>query len=253
MSENVRIPTNLRALRIIEIVGRCGKPMTPTEINRHVGLPKQTIHRLCATLREEGYLDRDIDRKRLRPGRRLRVASTGLIHASYKHIFRHQVLSKVSAEVQETVNFVVPRESGMRYLDRVETDWPMRIQLPVGTDVPFHCTASGKVFLAHLPRAERKAFVEGMLLTRLTSNTLWTPKSLLENINKVVNRGYALDREEFIEGMNAVAVPVTDGKGRYVASLAIHGPTARFSIRVAVSRTDALLAGATALKKALFS
>lgn len=253
MGETGRIPTNLRALKIIEAVGCCGKSMTPTEINKHLGLPKQTIHRLCATLEREGYLAREPDGKRLRPGRRLRVASSGLLHASRDHIFRHQVLSRIAAEVRETVNFVVPGETGMRYLDRVEADWPMRIQLPVGTDVPFHCTASGKVFLASLPLSERTEFVQSMHLKRLTANTLTTPSRLLSNINKVVNLGYALDREEFIEGMNAIAVPVTDRCGRYVASLAIHGPNSRLSTRIAISRLDALVAGATALRNALLS
>ena len=141
----------------------------------------------------------------------------------------------------------------MRYLDRVETDWPMRIQLPVGTEVPFHCTASGKVFLASLSIAKRTAFVKGLKLKRLTPNTLHDANTILDNVNKVVNRGYSLDREEFIEGMNAIAVPVTDGSGRYVASLAMHGPTSRFSVAVAKSRLGALSAGATALKSVMLT
>ena len=63
--------------------------------------------------------------------------ASGILHASRLHIARHQILQDVAATVGETVNFVVPEDAGMSYFDRVETDWPFRVQLPVGTHVLF--------------------------------------------------------------------------------------------------------------------
>ncbi|MEO0910622.1 MAG: helix-turn-helix domain-containing protein, partial [Pseudomonadota bacterium] len=60
MGDGVRIPTNLRTLMILEVLGKSDKPMTPTEINAHIGLPKQTIHRLCNTLEAEGFIIQEI-------------------------------------------------------------------------------------------------------------------------------------------------------------------------------------------------
>ncbi len=238
---------------IIEIVANSGASMTASEINRDLGLPKQTAHRLCNTLVREGFLAREPDGRRLRPGRRLRTIGVGVLHASRSHIARRQVLVDVAAKVEETVNFVVPGDDGMHYVDRVETDWPFRIQLPVGTDVPFHCTASGKVFLASLPHQRRKAFIGGLHLKAYTPNTHDDPASLLEDTQRVAERGYAIDEEEFFEGMNAIAVPVTDGRDRYVASLAFHGPKSRLSIETAVSRVDVLLDGARKLGRAILA
>ncbi|MHA1190081.1 MAG: IclR family transcriptional regulator, partial [Alphaproteobacteria bacterium] len=160
MSE--RIPTNLRTLLILEILGTAGVPMTPTEIARQIDLPKQTVHRLCATLVEEGFLVRETSGKRLRPARRMRQLAADTLHASHYQLARHQILLKVADRVQETVNFVVPQADGMRYLDRVESRWPFRIQLPIGTHVPFHCTASGKTYLASLPALNRRNMVAGL-------------------------------------------------------------------------------------------
>ncbi len=253
MDDDARIPTNLRTLRILEILGESDQPMTPTEINMKLGLPKQTAHRLCKTLLVEGYLIKETNGKRLRPARRLRALASGILHASRFHLSRHQVLVNVAAEVRETVNFVVPEEKGMIYLDRVETDWPFRVQLPIGTHVPFHCTASGKTYLASLRPAARRAAVESLHLEKLTKNTHDNTESLLLELDKISKQGFALDNEEFVAGMVAIAVPVKDENNRYCAALAFHGPIQRLSVETAKENVDLLTNAAQRLSNTIFS
>ena len=252
MTTEERIPTNLRMLLILEVVGRSDKSLTPTEINAELGLPKQTVHRLCTTLEAEGFLTRSFDGKRMKPARRLMDMGAGLVQANREMIVRHQVLEQVAAKVHEAVNFVVPQETGMHYLDRVETDWAFRIQLPVGTNVPFHCTASGKTYMATLPPAARRAFVMGLDLKPLTPKSHTDPSSLLDELAKTRKQGYAIDNEEFMEGMVALAVPVTDPQGRYIASLAMHGPSQRLNLDKAIEERTVLLDGAARLQSILF-
>lgn len=253
MTKENRIPTNLRTLLILEVIGRSDRAMTPTEINEQIGLPKQTVHRLVATLETEGFLSKEADGKRYRPTRRLRLLGAGLLHASRFHITRHQVLQDLASQVKEAVNFVVPEETGMNYLDRIDTDWPFRIQLPVGTNVPFHCTASGKAFMASLSKSARVKFVMGLQLTKLTDKTHVSPETLLDDLALCAKRGYALDSEEFMDGMVAIAVPVTDIQDRFVAALAYHGPSQRLSLEHAEKRIDVLFKAAETLKASLFS
>lgn len=253
MDDEGRIPTNLRTLRILEILAQSDKSMSPTEINHKLGLPKQTVHRLCKTLIEEGYLVRDNTAKGLRPSRRVREMASGVLFASRFHITRHQVLLDVAEQVSETVNFVVPEDQGMFYLDRVETDWPFRIQLPVGTHVPFHCTASGKTFLASLPRPLRKSFVGGLTLEKRTPNTRTDRAQLLLELDEIAKQGYALDDEEFVEGMVAIAVPIFDPSGKFFAAIAFHGPTQRLTIEKALKNKDFLCDSAKRLTNAIFN
>lgn len=252
MAENERIPTNLRMLRIAEIVAHADHALTPTEINRELGLPKQTIHRLCTTLQKEGFLVRDDAGSRLRPSRRLRSMASGLLHASRFHIARHQILEDVANTVGETVNFVVPDDRGMTYLDRVETNWALQIQLPIGSHVPFHCTASGKSFLASLPRKERKAMVRSLTLEKLTDNTLCNADDLLAELDKIAKQGFSLDNEEFFDNLIAVAVPVLDPDGQYYASIAFHGPIQRLSVEAALAKTHVLINAAERLQSNMF-
>lgn len=253
MESGERVPTNLRTLRILEILGAAEEPLTPTQINQKLGLPKQTVHRLCTTLIDEGYLVRVPNQKGLRPARRLRDLAAGLLHGSRFHMSRHQLLQDVARQVNETVNFSVPEEKGMVYKDRVETDWAFRIQLPVGTHVPFHCTASGKTFLASLSPRARQAAVESLIMEKLTPNTIVEPQTLLNQLKEVRRNGYALDNEEFIEGMVAIAVPVLDPRGRYCSSIAFHGPSQRLSLETAISRKQVLFDCAEKLSQVLFA
>ncbi len=248
-----RIPTNLRTLRILEVLGNSDRPMTPTEINQELKLPKQTVHRLCTTLEEEGYIIRETNGKRLQPSPRLKNLASGVLYNSRNQIALRQVLIDIADKVKETINLVVPEENGMMYLDRVETDWPFRIQLPVGSHVPFHCTASGKTFLASLSPALRKSFVKGMNLKPMTRNTFDDSGKFLDELSLVAKQGYAVDNEEFMEGMIAVAVPVKDGKSRYCASIAFHAPTQRMNLESALECKDFLLEGAKVLGGELFS
>ncbi len=254
MSESAksRMPTNLRMLRLLEELGRHPGAMTATEIGRLLDLPKQTAHRLVKSLEVEGFLVRDERGAGMRPGRRAREMAGGLLYASSAHMMRREVLESLAAEVGETVNFVVPEAGGMAYHDRVETDWAFRIQLPIGSRVPFHCTASGKAYLATLPKPELRRLSNVMALKRLTANTVTTPDALLAELKQIARDGFATDREEFVEGMVAVAVPVRDPSGRYFASIALHGPTQRLTVEKAVGLAPRLMDAAAQLSAAMF-
>ena len=216
MTDSDRIPTNLRTLLILEVLGRGERPMTATEINAEIGLPKQTVHRLCTTLEREGFITRQGGSQRYVPARRLRDLGAGLVFTSRSHIARRQILESVARELQETVNFAAPSETGMGYLDRVDTDWPLRIQLPVGSTVPFHCTASGKCFMASMKPRARQRFVSSLSLQKLTHRTHDQAETLLDDLTLIAKRGYSLDDQEFMDGMAAVAVPIdiTDSVGK---------------------------------------
>jgi DNA-binding IclR family transcriptional regulator len=252
MDIDERVPTNLRNLVILEKIGENSGPVSPAELARQVGLSKQTVHRLCNTLLDEGFLVRAEGNKGLRPGRRARMLASGILNSSSSHIARHQVLMELAEKVGETVNFVVPEDRGMTYIDRVETDWAFRIQLPVGTHVPFHCTASGKTYLASIPKAERRRLVHVMNLEPMTENTVCDPDALLAELALIAKQGYALDREEFIEGMVAISVPVVDNSGRYTASVAFHGPVQRISIEGAVATKTLMQDAAEKLTRTIF-
>ncbi len=242
-------PTNLRLLVILEAVSRAGQPVTPTEVNADLGWPKPTIHRLFATLEEEGFLERAPGGRTYAPARRLRSMAGGILSSADARLARQAILAEISRKIGETCNIALPDGDQMRYLERVETEWPLRIQLPVGSLVPLHATASGKMYLSTLRKAQLDRYVNAAPLKAHTINTLIMPEDLLSEVAKIRRNGYALDREEFIPNMIALAVPVVAANGRLMATVSFHAPSQRISPEAALSHLDALTEGARALSE----
>lgn len=250
--ESDRIAPNLRALMILEVLAEAGRPLTPTEINESLLLPKPTIHRLCHTLLEQGFLARDVDANRLRPAGRLMTMASGIMNSSRIHIARRSILQAVAENVGETCNLSVPDLDGMTYVDRVETSWPMRFQLPVGTNVPFHCTASGKLFLSTLKPARLASYLEAITFEPLAKNTITEAATLKAELAKIRQTGFASDNEEFIDNLIAVAVPIEDPNGELFAALAIHGPVQRMTMEEAEAHLPELRRAAEKLSAVIF-
>ncbi len=228
-----RIPTNMRMIVILETLAQAGRPLSVAEIGEVVDLPKPTLHRLCTTLEEDGFLIRDSIGGRLRPARRVRVLASGLLMASQLHIARRMVMTALAGEIRETCNFSVPGASGMTYLDRVDTPWPLRYQLPIGAEVPFHCTASGKMYLSSYDDAALDRMLATMTLTQEGPNAITNKDALLKEILKVREAGHSWDNEEFMTGMIAMAAPVYDPDGRFAATIAFHAPVQRLDFEAA--------------------
>jgi len=248
-----RIPTNLRMLLIFEALATSGRGMTPSELGEEIDLPKPTLHRLCTTLEAEGFLLRDQRNGRLRPGRRTRVMAMGLQKVSRLHIARRMVLKSVAADIQETCNVAVPTVAGMTYIDRVDTPWPLRFQLPVGTEVPFHCTATGKLYLSSFAPSELKPMLETMEFTPEGPNCITDKDAFATELNAIRSAGYSWDREEFMMGMVAFAVPINDMQGRFAFALAFHAPTQRISFEEARGYVPRLREGAERIREILFN
>ena len=139
----------------------------------------------------------------------------------------------------------------MLYLDRVEAQWPLRLTLDVGSHVPLHCTASGKLFLAQMPQAARDALIAQLPLPKMTRNTIASAKGLRAECDRIAEQGYSTDREEFIAGLIAVAVPVRGADGASRAAIAVHAPVARLTLEGALERLPALQASARSMSALL--
>ncbi len=243
-SKTSQIPTNMRLLRVMEEVAARGVAVKPADLIEALGLPKPTVHRLLQTAEAEGFLQRDLDGRSYGPGRRLRALAVSTMTSEHLRTARLTILRGVAEKIGETCNLATPDREGMTYLDRVETEWPLRIQLPIGTQVPFHCTASGKMYLSTLRPHVLKSILTARPLEKRTESTMTELEQIQAQLEITRQRGYSTDDEEFMAGMTALAVPVLDKQGKLLATLSAHAPMQRRTLTELVAYLPALRQGA---------
>ena len=238
----------LRVLSILEIVAGSSTPMTATEINQTLQIPKATIHRLCLMLESEGYLQPRLDGRGFLPGKRLSAMAIGIFsNNDHWSSERRAILQRLSEDVGETCNISIPDGTEVVYFDRVETHWPLRIQLQKNDRVPIHCTASGKLFLNSLPSSKRSRLIPKLKFEQFTPNTIIQPEALKAELKRLRRDDIGADNEEFMQGMVAVAVPLRNADDQFFGALAMHAPTARMDMQKALAQLDRLREAAAEL------
>jgi DNA-binding IclR family transcriptional regulator len=218
----------LRALQLIETVAASDRPLALPELCALLDLPKATTHRLCQQLEQNGFVVREPGGRRYTPGARLLRISFNTLRSGLT-AERHQILSALVDAIGETCNFTTLSGHEVLYLDRVESRWPLRLHFDIGSRVPAHCTASGKLMLAAMKAAERKRVIDAIGLPAYTPHTITGRAAFDAELAKIAQQGYSLDREEFLLGMAAIAVPVAAKDGTVIAAVACHAPSVRFN------------------------
>lgn len=213
------------------------------------GWPKPTVHRMLQQLEQGGLVQREGEGRSYATGLRLRRFAQGLLGNSTLHAARHRVLRALVDEIGESCNLTALDGGEVVYLDRVETAAPLRFYLHPGSRVPAHASASGKVFLAQMPAAQRQRLIKAAPLERCTEKTLVSPKALEQELATVLREGHAFDREEFLPGLVCLAVPVPNGRPRASLCVALQAPVMRLPVAQAVRWLPALQRAAQALSQ----
>ena len=230
LQDKSALPPSFRNLQILEVLASEGRPLTATEINASLNLPVPTIHRLVGNLEAEGFLIRHIDGRSYQPGPKLRQMMQGVIRFWHQDLPQRDVLIRLNQRLGETCNLSIPDGDAMLYIDRVETHWPLRIQLHVGSRVPLHATAAGKLALSQINDGKLERYLKRTELHAYTAQTITDPDRLRDELRQIRQQGYSTDTGEFVPGMIAMAVPVLDRSGQLIATVSFHAPVQRLTL-----------------------
>lgn len=246
-SESDKTSVFERAFAVLEYVVRAGYPVTASDVADHLGLPKPTVYRMIENFEAQGFLRRDLSR-RLAIGPRLADFAFETLRASIRYAPRRTILNNLVDEVGETANIGSLEGGDVVYLDRVEAEhWSLRLNFHIGSRVPLHCTAIGKLFMAYMPERQLDALLAQLDLRSFTPQTITSAKALREQLVTVREEGIALDDEEYIPGVVCIAAPIFNVKGEMQAGVAIQSPSARMSPKDALRHSMPLRRAAKAL------
>jgi DNA-binding IclR family transcriptional regulator len=199
-----------------------------TELSKRLKLHKNNVFRLLATLEARGYIEQNKISENYRLGLRCLQLGQTFIHQMGLLLQSRAVLEELSKATKESAYVAIRKGSAIIPLDFVEPARAVRVVSFLGTVLPSHCTAAGKVHLVFEAEwAPEQNLPER--LERYTDQTIVERNALREQMKIIGESGYAVERGEFTEDVNAVAVPVRDYTRSLVGTLAVVGPGHRFS------------------------
>jgi DNA-binding IclR family transcriptional regulator len=198
------------------------------ELARHVSLHPSTAHRLLASLIECGYAMQSPTTGRYRLGRKvLELASGSKARDSRLLAITRPHLEAIRATVDETTNLVGLDGLSAVYLDQVESRHAVRLFAEPGRRVPAHTSGAGKAMLAYQDGGLLDKLLATEPFERLTARSITTAAALREELTRVRRRGYALDNEEYEEGVSCVGAPIFDSLGDACAAISVSAPSVR--------------------------
>jgi DNA-binding IclR family transcriptional regulator len=221
-------PAVAKLLDIIELMSKEPRGYSINEIARRLNHPVNGVYRICKEMEARGYFEADPDNGQMQLGSRFYIVGQVAGQRMELRTKALPILTALRDQVEETVHLCVMRGGWMVLLDQVETRRPIRVHAETGTPLLPHASAFGKCLLAY---AEGRQ-LEGVLareLRKMTEHTITDPDTLLVEVEKVRERGYAFDHEEYLVGCHCVGAPVHSDTKQGVAAIGIMGPSFRFT------------------------
>jgi IclR family transcriptional regulator, acetate operon repressor len=213
-----------RAASLLSEVVHSVDPMTFTELSVASGLAKSTTSRLLLALERNGLVRRD-DHGRFLPGEMfVSFAWRGGAEAGLVAVAQ-PFLEKLGKATSETINLGVTSNGMVEQIAQVDCTYMIGATNWVGLPVPLHCSALGKVMLAH----GAAHLTPGRMLDRRTDKTIIAEAVLKAELATVRARGYAITDEELEPGLIAVAAPIYGTDGAVIAALSVSAPTSRMT------------------------
>lgn len=216
-----------RVLDIFELFTGEKESYNLTEISKALHMPSSSAYQILQNMLSRGYLETDSTGKQFRLGNKIfeiRVQhrqSTNLTSEFY------QIAGKIVDDLNEGVQLGVRSEDKVVYIAEKHVSQPFRLNSNLGSVLPLHASASGKILLSRLPDEELQALYPKKKLQTYTTNTISTFDALKAEIEKVRQDEIAYNMGESIEGVQCIAGPVYDMEGNVVAAVSISIPVIR--------------------------
>jgi IclR family pca regulon transcriptional regulator len=214
-----------KGLAIIEAFGIVNRPLTLSEAAEITGHSRASARRSLLTLQGLGYVQSDGKFFRLAP----RVLRLGYAYVSSTTLAKimQPTLEAVSERTRESSSLAVLDGGDVVFLARAATRRSLSNGLGLGSRLPAHCAATGRVLLAALPPEEAERRLQRMVRHPMTPNTRTAIPDLMQMLQEVRAQGYAVSDEEIELGLRSIAVPILDAGGHTIASMSIAASASR--------------------------
>jgi DNA-binding IclR family transcriptional regulator len=201
-------PSVKKAFAILSTISASKEGLGVSELAKNLKMAKSTVHGMTSALEELGAVMRDPLTKKYKLGfTLLEIGRSAYSQIDLKTSAR-PVIEELMEKTQTSVFLGILNWGHVTILDIVESKQDLSITAPVGSTIPLFAGAVGKVFLASMADEEAAKIIKSKGLPRYTDNTIVDLKLYYKELEQVREKGYAVDDEEYILGVRAVAAPL---------------------------------------------
>lgn len=199
---------------------------TVSEIAGNLEYAKSTVHRHLTTLERRGYVVEDDG---YYVGLRFLALGQQARNRKRAHQLARDKVDELASETDERAQFIVEEHGDAVYIHRTFGRHAVRTDPGIGNRIPLHATSAGKAILASMSAERRSRIIERTAFDDITGETITDPDTLREELAGISKRGYAFNRQENVDGLHAVGVPVTGPDDDVIGALSVSGPSHRLT------------------------
>ena len=199
-----------------------------SELSVRLAMPKATVYRFLQTMKTAGYVRQEPDSERY--GLTMRVFELGARALRYPDLVElaKPHMQRLSDATGETVHLGQLIDSEIIYVHKVDSRHMLGMYSRVGRRAPLHCTAIGKVLMAWEVPERRGQVLKGCTFERFRDKTITTRKAFDAELERTLQQGFGIDREEFDDHIRCIAIPIFDRLNQVTAGLSVSFPTFRY-------------------------
>jgi IclR family transcriptional regulator, KDG regulon repressor len=201
-------PSVKKAFKILYAISDASNSLGISDLSKKLKIGKSTVHGITSALEEIGVLIRDPIHKKYNIGYTLLELRKKAYGKMELRDLARIPMEKLMEKIGETVFLGILNGDHVTILEMVESHNEMKITSPPGTRLPIVAGATEKVFLAQFEEKKIKEIIQKMGLVRFTSKSIVDQKKFFKEIEETKNKGYAMDDEEYMLGVKAIAAPI---------------------------------------------
>lgn len=220
----------VKMMLILNCFMRGNGQLTISDIVERTGIPRTTVHRIVASLRDVALLDQDGRRQTYRLGLQMFYFGSAVMANLDLETHAHPHILALHQLTGEVVHLHIFDGSQMVCIEREEMSDVRLTTLTTIEAAPTYCTGVGKAFLAFQPAELIRQIAEEEPLRARTPNTLGSLPELEADLARIRERGYSIDDEENEIGIRCVGAPIHDSRGRVFAAISVSGTSERMPL-----------------------
>jgi IclR family KDG regulon transcriptional repressor len=218
----MKLYTVEKSLKIIELLNNNPQGLSLLEMTNRIGFSKSTIHHILSTLLPYDYIAKDPETKKYSLGFKFLEISRGILDNIDVRKIANKYLRQLHDGCKEATHLGILRDGHIFYIDKIDTPGRLSLATYIGFRTDPHAAAGGKVLLSELSHKEIMDIYKERSLKAYGTNTIKSFPRLFEELEKIRKQGYAIDDEEYYEGVRCVAAPIRAGR-KIIAALSITG------------------------------